>query len=243
MLHVAVVEDNEQDTKYLIANLMRYGQEKGIEIEIQTYASSIHFLDQYRGDRDIVFMDIDMPALNGMDAARALRKKDAHVLLIFVTALARFALNGYEVDALDFIVKPLQYNFFSAKMTRAVKKLSLEKRVKLLIKSSERTVCIFADEIRYVDIFNHVLTFHMEKEAISTRGAMKDVLETLQDERFILANKSCTVNIQYVQMIDKDDVVLTDGVRIPIGRTRKAKFMQQIADYYGDRKIALRKPK
>ena len=153
MLHVAVVEDNDRDAEYLLSHLKRYGRENNMEIEAKRYVNGILFLEQYRGDFDLVFMDIDMPAMNGMNTAKALREMDAHVVLIFVTALARFALNGYEVDAFDFIVKPLQYNFFSAKMSRAVKKLSSEQRVKLLIKSNEKTVRLFADEIVFVGHF------------------------------------------------------------------------------------------
>ncbi len=239
MLHVAVVEDNDRDAEYLLSHLKRYGRENNMEIEAKRYVNGILFLEQYRGDFDLVFMDIDMPAMNGMNTAKALREMDAHVVLIFVTALARFALNGYEVDAFDFIVKPLQYNFFSAKMSRAVKKLSSEQRVKLLIKSNEKTVRLFADEIVFVDIFNHVLTFHTEQETVSTRGTMKDVLETLNDGSFVLCNKSCVVNLHHVQMIDGDDVVLTDGIRQQISRTRKTEFMQRIADFYGNKKINL----
>ncbi len=120
MLHVAVVEDNDRDAEYLLSPLKRYGRENNMEIEAKRYVNGILFLEQYRGDFDLVFMDIDMPAMNGMNTAKALREMDAHVVLIFVTALARFALNGYEVDAFDFIVKPLQYNFFSSNMSSAV---------------------------------------------------------------------------------------------------------------------------
>ena len=239
MLRVAIVEDNDRDAEYLQSHLKRYGRENNVEIESTRFESAIRFLDQYQGEFDIIFMDIDMPAMNGMNAAKVLREKDLHVLLIFVTALARFALNGYEVDAFDFIVKPLQYNFFSSKMNRALKKLSSEKRTKVLIKSAEKTVSVFTDEIIYVDIFNHILTFHLAEGTVSTRGTMKDVMESLDGGTFAMCNKSCAVNLRYMQLIDKDEVVLTNGDRLQISRTRKTEFIQQIADYYGNKKINL----
>lgn len=239
MLRVAIIEDNDRDAAYLLAHLKRYGRENAVELETKRYDNGILFLEQYAGDFDLVFMDIDMPAMNGMDTARALRERDAHVLLIFVTALARFALNGYEVDAFDFIVKPLQYNFFSAKMNRAMKKLTSAQRTRLLIKSGEKTVSVFADEIVYVDIFNHVLSFHTKEETVSTRGTMKDVMESLDGSTFAMCNKSCVVNLNHVQSIEGDDVVLDGGERLSISRPRKKEFMQQIADFYGNKKINL----
>ena len=239
VLRAAIIEDNDRDAEYLLAHLKRYARENRLELLTKRYESGILFLDQYRGEFDLVFMDIDMPAMNGINVAKALREQDPHVLLIFVTALARFAMNGYEVDAFDFIVKPLQYNFFSAKMGRAMKKLASEKRTKMLIKSGERTLSVFIDEIRFVDIFNHVLSFHLEDETVSTRGTMKDVMESLSGGSFAMCNKSCVVNLNYIQMIDGDEVVLTNGERLTISRPRKTEFMQQIADFYGNKKINL----
>ena len=239
MLRVAIVEDNDRDAEYLLSHLKRYSRENKVDIETRRYENGILFLEQYRGDFDLIFMDIDMPAMSGMEAAKALRERDAHVLLIFVTALARFALNGYEVDAYDFIVKPLQYNFFSSKMNRAMKKLDSEQRVKVLIKTSEKTVSVFADEILFVDIFKHVLNFHTDRETVSTRGTMKDVMESLNEGSFAMCNKSCVVNLNHIQMIDGDEAVLTNGERLQISRPRKTEFMQQIADFYGNKKINL----
>ena len=237
MLHIAIVEDNPRDAETLISCLKKYGRENSVEIETKHFQNGILFLQQYRGDYDIVFMDIDMPMISGMNTARSLREMDSHVALIFVTALARFALNGYEVDAFDFIVKPVQYNTFSAKMQRAAKKIATENRKKLLIKTNEKTVRVYTDEIIYVEIFNHILTFHTETRAVSTRGTIKDVMETLDDGNFALCNKSCVVNLRHILMIDGDEAVLDNGDRLQISRPRKTAFMQQIADYYGNKKI------
>ena len=239
MLRAAIIEDNDRDAESLQSHLKRYARENALEIETRRYDNGILFLEQYRGEYELVFMDIDMPAMNGMNVARILRERDSHVLLIFVTALARFAVNGYEVDAFDFIVKPLQYNFFSAKMNRAVRKLASEPRQKMLIRSAEKTVSVFFDEIYYVDIFNHVLSFHLAEETVSTRGTMKDVMESLSGGSFAMCNKSYVVNLNHVQRIDGDEVVLVNGDRLPISRPRKKEFMQQIADFYGNKKINL----
>jgi DNA-binding LytR/AlgR family response regulator len=122
-------------------------------------------------------------------------------------------------------------------MNRAMKKLDSEQRVKVLIKTSEKTVSVFADEILFVDIFKHVLNFHTDRETVSTRGTMKDVMGSLNEGSFAMCNKSCVVNLNHIQMIDGDEAVLTNGERLQISRPRKTEFMQQIADFYGNKKI------
>ncbi len=238
MLHVAIVEDNAQDAEHLLSLLRRFAQKNHLEIETVRFENPLLFLQGYKGDLDIVFMDIDMPMMSGMEAARSLRKIDNHVMLIFVTALARFALNGYEVDAYDFIVKPVQENFFNSKMSRALKKLSAEQRTRLLIRSGDKTIRVYTDEVVYVDIYNHVLSFHTENNGvISTRGTMKDVQESLDSSTFVMCNKSCVVNMRHIQMISGDEVVMSSGERLSVSRPRKTEFMQQIANYYGNQKI------
>lgn len=237
MLHITIVEDNKEDAAILISYLERYSRENDMEIQYRHFENGLLFLQQYYGEYDVIFMDIDMPLISGMNTARRLREIDSSVLLIFVTALARFALNGYEVGAFDFIVKPIKYNFFTIKMQRVRKKLSSEKRKKLLIKTGEKTVSVYEDEILYVDIYNHVLSVHTQDNVISSRGTIKKIMQMLDRTNFALCNKSCVVNLRFVEMIDGDDVVLTGGERQQISRLRKTEFMQQIADYYGNRKI------
>ena len=237
MLHVAIVEYNKGDAEHLITCLKHFGETQHVDIQTDHFENALVFLQSYKGHYDIIFMDIDMPVMGGIEAARSLRKIDPHVILIFVTALARFALNGYEVDAYDFIVKPIQENFFSAKMQRAMRKLSSEQRTRLLIRSGDKSVRIFTDEIIYVDIYNHLLTFHTETGNHATRGTIKDVMENLDDSSFCLCNKSIVVNLRHVEMVDGDMAVMDNGDRLPISRTRKTAFMQHIADYFGNKTI------
>lgn len=237
MIRVAIVEDTQRDSDQLVSFLEQYSREKGTEFSISTFPNAIQFLQQYRGEYDMIFMDIDMPVLNGMNAAQSLREIDPSVMLIFVTALARYAVNGYEVNAFDFIVKPIQYNLFAAKMTRAVKRLAAAVRKKLLIRSGDKSVRVYVDEILYVEILGHNLTFHTERQSVSTRGSLKDAMEALEGDDFALCNKSCFANLHHVEMIDGDEAVMDNGDRLQISRPRKTEFMQQIADYYSNKKI------
>lgn len=237
MYRIAIVEDTERDYAQLSEHISRFGKEKELEIEVIHFPNAIQFLRQYHGDFQVVMMDIDMPVLNGMDAAHRLREIDPSVVLVFVTALARFAVNGYEVNAFDFIVKPIAYPLFVSKMTRILKQLASTGRKKLLIHSGEKAIRVYEDEIIYVDIQGHTLTFHTERQNVTTRGSMKDAVEALDEEFFAMCNKSCLLNLHRIDQISGDEAVMDNGDRIQISRPRKTEFMQHIADFYANKKI------
>lgn len=125
-VRVAVVEDDEKAAATLKQYLTRYGEENQISFKIGMYSNAISILEQYSANYDIIFMDIRMPYLNGMDAAHRLRVLDSTVALIFVTSLTQYAVSGYEVDAMDYIIKPVNYYDFALKLSRVLKRIGTD---------------------------------------------------------------------------------------------------------------------
>lgn len=121
MLHVSIVEDDPSSAKLLGRYVKKYFEETGGEYKLSYFTDGLQFIADYSGNCDIVFMDIEMPRLDGMATARRLRAIDQTVSLIFVTNMAKYALKGYEVDALDFMLKPVEYFNFCLKMEKAIR--------------------------------------------------------------------------------------------------------------------------
>ncbi|BAR05176.1 two-component response regulator [Parascardovia denticolens DSM 10105 = JCM 12538] len=121
MLTVAIVEDEPDDARRLDSCLQRYGAERGVDFRLEHFGRPSDFLDSYKARYDLVFMDIEMPGMDGLSAAKRLRQFDQEVILIFVTNLAQYASRGYEVNALDYVMKPMEYQTFERKMDRAVR--------------------------------------------------------------------------------------------------------------------------
>lgn len=118
MTKIAIVEDKNEALLALENHIARYTREKGVECSYTHFANGLFFLENYKADFDVVFMDIDMPLMNGMEAAKRLREVDGHVPLVFITDLKQYALKGYEVEAMDFLVKPVSYAAFSTMLDR-----------------------------------------------------------------------------------------------------------------------------
>lgn len=180
---------------------------------------------------DLVFMDIDMPYLDGMSAAHKLRELDENVCLVFVTNLARLAVQGYEVAAYDFIVKPVSYEDFTGKMPRIVKRLeSLARGRTLLVHSGTDIMRIAVDDIMYVEVMSHKLVYHLVRKNIVSYGTLKKVEEELADPCFVRCNKCYLVNLRYVMAIEENHAVV-GGEKLLISYPRRTEFTKALTDY------------
>lgn len=131
MLRVAVAEDNPKDRERLLSFLKQYGEEKHVQIEVTEYTDGSELLEQYRPCYDVIFLDVEMPQMDGMKAAEKIRETDEEVILIFITNMAKYAIRGYEVQALDYVLKPVKYQAFSVKMDK-VNRLAEKKKTRAL---------------------------------------------------------------------------------------------------------------
>jgi len=113
MLYVSIVEDEREAAALLKSYLERFSCEKGLELHISLFEDGEDILKNYPQKLDILFMDIRLKTMDGLSTAARIREFDSNVILIFVTNMQQLAVRGYEVDALDFMVKPIQYQAFS----------------------------------------------------------------------------------------------------------------------------------
>lgn len=152
MLRVAVAEDNPKDRERLLSFLKKYGEEKDVQIEVAEYTDGSELLDQYRPCYDVIFLDVEMPQMDGMKAAEKIRETDEEVILIFITNMAKYAIRGYEVQALDYVLKPVKYEAFTVKMDK-VKRLAEKKKDKSIsIKTGTATHRLLLSHIQYVEV-------------------------------------------------------------------------------------------
>ena len=239
MIRVAIVEDNQKEAEELTAILHRYEGKSGLQFEIRTFENAIRFLDQYQPDYELIFMDIDMPYVNGIEASKKLRVVDENVVIIFVTALAQYAVQGYGVGALDFMLKPINYSIFELKMARAMNAVNKNKGRQIVIRSENRIKVIDVKSIIYIEMYNHYLNFHLEgdQNQYKMRGTLQSAKELLGDLYFEECNKGILVNLAKVSGIEGFRLSLTNGEELSISRAKKTLFLQRLAEYHGDWKL------
>lgn len=226
MINVAIVEDDDGERARIEGFLTKYSD----KFSVKKFSSAVDFLTNFVPVYDIVFMDIDMPYLDGMSAAKKMRKVDKETCLIFVTNLAKFAVKGYEVEAFDFIVKPVTYESFALKMNRVMNRLSLKQERYLMIRSGADVVKAAVGEIKYVEIMNHKIIYHMIDGEITSYGTLKDVEEFIADPLFVRSNKCYLINLRFVTGIE-DGCAVVGGEKLLISSLKKSAFEKALADY------------
>lgn len=230
--NVAIVEDTQSEADVLKQYFSRYGAEKGTEFKVAHFTSAEEFLDKYRPIFDLVLMDIGLPKMGGMEAAARLRELDQTTTLIFVTNMAQFAVRGYEVDAFDFVVKPVSYSNFALKLQRCLNKLGTRTDTEVIIPISDGLYRISSSQIKYIEISGHKMIYHTTNGTIKAYGNLKEVESVLNGRMFVRCNSCYLVNLNYVFAIRGYTVVVGED-ELQISRPRKKAFIQAVNDYLG----------
>ena len=229
MLHVAVVED-ETEYRGLIQEMVgRYAKEYDLQIQTTAFQDGRELVQNYQ-KFDILLMDIEMPHLNGMEAAQKIRGLDKEVVIVFITNMAQYALAGYEVSAMDFIVKPVNFYDFAMKIKRALKKVTQFEQDAITVVKKESINRIPIHDILYIEVMNHRVYYHLENEKIDVFGALKDVEDQIKNFHFARCNRCYLVNLSHVRKVQDDEVYINDE-RLSISRSQKKSFLEAFVHY------------
>lgn len=232
MVNIAIVEDDPAAVEKLNEHLTKYRQTHQENFSVQIFKDAVMFLTDYHPVYDIVFMDIEMPHLLGTDAAKRLREVDPVVALVFITNMSQYAIKGYEVDAIDYVLKPVTYYRFSSLLQKILRRVEAERDCKIVIRTPNGMQRLHISQIIYVMVEDHLLLYHTGSEIIEAWGSLKTAEGLLPQDSFVRCNKSCIVNLKYVQAMAGDTVVIGNQ-SIGISRGRKKDFLKTLNDYLG----------
>lgn len=232
MIRIAIVEDERHYYDILQEFICRYEEENKETCTIQWFEDGMKFVENYRADFDLILMDIEMPRLDGISAAKEIRQTDQTVLIMFITNMAQYAIKGYEVEALDYVVKPLSYYAFALKLKKVSRILRERMGKSIFLPFGEEVKRIPEKDILYVEVSSHKLQFHTYEGTAVISGTLREVEKELDEKKFARCNSCYLVNLTHVTGI-QDHNVLVEGEPLKMSRPKKKEFLKQLSEYYG----------
>lgn len=232
-IKVAIIDDKVLDSDRLLSLLNNYfDNSQDYSIQTKVFATAFQFLDEFSNNYDLLFLDINMPQMNGLELANKIREINNNIALIFVTNYASLAIDGYGVDALGFIVKPvkqIELNKVVDKFLKRFEENIADRKLVIKIKSGYQT--LYLSQIKYIEVNVHDIFIYTTQGTFKTRGTLKLIEKELSSPKIEKCSNCFLINLDYVESIMKDDIII-DGKRIKIARNRKKDFLDAFVNYY-----------
>lgn len=225
--------DGDTAVRVMLSNFIkRYREETGLNIQVLSYDNGEKLLRHYPLEMDLIFLEIPFAKMNGIEIARRIRKADTQVGIVFLTTVLNHVLEAYEVRADNYLIKPLRYARFleeveQARMRRGQNRFFIETNANGVYK-------IYAKAICFIETEEHNTRIHTETDSILSYKRMKEHEQVLFEQYFIRCHTGYIVNLLFMEKMEKSDLVLVTGQRIPVSRQRRAKVLQGIRELYSE---------
>lgn len=233
MIKIAIVEDEQLYAKQLHEYLRKYEKENGEVIEVTIYSDGDQIVEKYQSQYDIILMDIEMKFMDGMSAAEEIRKIDTEVVIIFITNMTQYAIRGYAVDALDYVLKPVSYFALSQRLNRVIGRMRKRESKMIMVNMKGGIVRLNIANIYYIESQGHTLILHTILGDYETSGTMKEMESKLLGMNFCRGNKGYLINLQHVDGISDGCAIVKDE-KLILSRARKKEFMEALTKYWGE---------
>ena len=234
MINIAIVEDEAMYAKQLQEFLQQYQKENGEVFNITVYSDGDQIVHKYKSQFDIILMDVENEVHGWYVCRGEIRKVDTEVVIIFITNMAQYAIRGYAVDALDYVLKPVSYFAFSQRLNRAISRMKKREQKVITVNIKGGAVRINIANIYYIESQGHNLVLHtILCGDYESAGTMKEVEEKLQGLNFCRGNKGYLINLQHVDGI-QDGCAVVKGEPLLLSRSRKKEFMEALTNYWGE---------
>lgn len=232
MYHIAIIEDEAAFAAQLQEYLDKYQEENDVRFKVSVFEDGEDILKNYQPLYDIIMLDIEMPRLNGMQAAEQIREQDTDVTLMFITNMAAYAIRGYEVGALDFVMKPINYYTFSMKLTRVLKRTKQKAQQEILLTLPDGVKKLNVQQIYYVEVQNRMLSYHTDEGVFEMRGTMQSVEQMFAPYAFAKCNHWYIVNLKHVSEVRKTTAIVA-GHELEVSRRNRTTFLKALTEYVG----------
>ena len=211
----AICDDESLQSNYLKSLVMAWSEEKELDCSVKTISSAESLLFHGCEEFDILLLDIEMAGMNGVELAKRVRERDETSVIIFVTGYSEYIAEGYDVQALNFLVKPIDRAKLFSVLDKAARLLSKNER-SISLEQKGEVYLVPLREIRFIEVSGNYVSVHA-KTTLTVKKTLAE-LEKLLDDRFVRTGRSFIVNLTYVRRITKTDVFLSTDECVPLSR-------------------------
>ena len=231
MYNIAIVEDSDIDASRL-EEFLSQADPEGKSFKVSRFTSGLDFIKNYQPIYAVILFDIELPGMNGLETAMEIRKIDKSCSIIFVTNLIQYAQKGYEVDAIAYLIKPIQYYDFILKFKKAIDLYALNENKDFTVKTASGPCRISTDKLMYVEVAKHRLYYHLVDDVLEVTGSLSKTEEDLKPYGFLKCNQCYLINPRFIIKIKGMDVQIGNET-LAISRPRKKAFLSELAKWYG----------
>jgi DNA-binding LytR/AlgR family response regulator len=233
-VRVAIVEDDAAAAQLLLNDLRTFETENEADFELTVFTDGAQIVKDYRPEFDILLLDVEMPDLDGFSAAAQIRLVDPEVLIVFVTASPQYAIKGYEVDALSYLLKPVKYFQFSQLLKKSLAKLATRQVDAISLKIAGGYLRVPLNDIVFLESKGHRTQVNTFRGGHSVVGSLKELEAKLEGKRFFRSNSGYLVNLRHLKAVSDNAAVMSSGHKLAISRARNKPLLQALADYLGE---------
>jgi DNA-binding LytR/AlgR family response regulator len=231
-VQIALVDDDPAEQQQLHALLKQYASTRKIKMQVLVFSDGEEILHRGSAGLDAILLDIHMPHIDGMTAAQRIRETDPDVPLIFVTHRADYALQGYRVAALDFLVKPVEYALLENALDRVAARCTQAAPKYLYLRTGKKQHRLDIRHLIYAESQNHRLLLQTDTEAIQYTGSLRTLEKAIHSYGFFCCHAAYLINLERVEYLDGSDI-LVNGYRIPVSKHRRKQLLEQLASRWG----------
>ena len=229
-VRIAIVEDNPSDRRLLRENLRRYESERRLRVELAEFSDGEDLVTDYAANYDLILMDIEMRSMDGMRTARRVRELDPDVAIVFVTNAPQYAIEGYKVRAVDYVLKPIAWFSFSESLNRALANRKRREAAAITVPLRDGRIRLNLDRICYVEVQDHQLIYVTVDGRFVTKGTIRDAEAQLSAPQFVRCNRCYIVNLKYVEACEGCDARV-NGDLIQVSHRQRKGFLDALNDY------------
>ena len=229
---VAIVDDSNIDAEYVQSILEAWAQDRRAGVQAQRFLSAESFLFHYAEDKDwdILLLDIEMGAMDGVSLAKKIRQENETVQIVFVTGFEDYISEGYEVSALHYLMKPVRQDKLFAVLDRAIAAMQKTERVILLPVGGE-ILRLPVGQVQYVEAFSHTVAIVTDADMIHVKMSITEIEKMLGDG-FVRCHRSYLVGLKHIARLSRTEVILDSGKILPLSRSAAASVHKAFIAYY-----------